>query len=81
MPKAILEFNLDEPEERTDHLRAVKSLNIMSVLWEFDMYLRSQLKYNEDNLTNEAYEALDKAREKLYEVMNDQHVSFDELYS
>jgi hypothetical protein len=79
--KAILEFNLDEPEERTDHLRAVKSLNIMSVLWEFDMYLRSQLKYNEDNLTNEAYEALDKAREKLYEVMNDQHVSFDELYS
>jgi hypothetical protein len=79
--KAVLEFNLDEPEERTDHLRAVKSLNIMSVLWEFDMYLRSQLKYNEDNLTNEAYEALDKAREKLYEVMNDQHVSFDELYS
>jgi hypothetical protein len=79
--KAILEFNLDEPEERTDHLRAVKSLNIMSVLWEFDMYLRSQLKYNEDNLTNEAYEALDKAREKLYEVMNNQHVSFDELYS
>jgi hypothetical protein len=79
--KAILEFNLDEPEERTDHLRAVKSLNIISALWEFDMYLRSQLKYNEDNLTNEAYEALDKAREKLYEVMNDQHVSFDELYS
>ena len=79
--KAILEFNLDEPEERIDHLRAVKSLNIMSVLWEFDMYLRSQLKYNDENLTNEAYEALDKAREKLYEVMNDQHVSFDELYS
>jgi hypothetical protein len=79
--KAILEFNLDEPEERTDHLRAVKSLNIMSVLWEFDMYLRSQLKYNEDNLSDGAYEALDKAREKLYEVMNDQHVSFDELYS
>lgn len=79
--KAILEFNLDEPEERTDHLRAVKSLNIISALWEFDMYLRSQLKYNEDNLTNEAYEALDKAREKLHEVMNDQHVSFDELYS
>jgi hypothetical protein len=79
--KAILEFNLDEPEDRSDHLRAVKSSNIMSVLWEFDMYLRSQLKYNDSNLTNEAYEALDKAREKLYEVMNDQHVSFDELYS
>ncbi len=79
--KAILEFNLDEPEESLDHLRAVKSLNIMSVLWEFDMYLRSQLKYNEDNLSDGAYEALDKAREKLYEVMNDQHVSFDELYS
>ena len=53
----------------------------MSVLWDFDMYLRSQLKYNEDNLSDGAYEALDKAREKLYEVMNEKHVSFDELYS
>jgi CRISPR/Cas system CSM-associated protein Csm5 (group 7 of RAMP superfamily) len=79
--KAILEFNLDEPEDRSDHLRAVKSLNIVSVIWEFDMYLRSQLKYNDENLTNEAYEALDKAREKLYEIMSSQHVSMDELYN
>lgn len=79
--KAILEFNLDEPEDRLDHLRAVKSLNIVSVLWEFDMYLRSQLKYNDENLTNEAYEALEKAREKLYDIMNSNHISIDELYT
>jgi hypothetical protein len=79
--KAILEFNLDEPEDRSDHLRAVKSLNIMSVLWEFDMYLRSQLKYNDENLTSEAYEALEKVREKLYDIMSSNHVSIDELYS
>ena len=76
--KAILEFNMDEFEDVVAHKRAVKSLDVLLVLYDFDQHLRSELKYNE-NLTDEQYEKLDKVREKLYEIMNERNVSIDEL--
>lgn len=79
--KAILEFNLDEPGDAEAHRRAIKALDIMLALWEYDKYLRGQLKYNEEGLTSEQYDVLDKARSKFYEVLNDRGISFDELLS
>lgn len=79
--KAILEFNLDEPDDKEAHMRAVKSLNIMLALWEYEKYLRGQLKYNEEGLTSEQYDVLDKARSKFYEILNENNISFDELLS
>lgn len=76
--KAILEFNMDEFEDVVAHKRAIKSLDVLLVLYDFDQHLRSELKYNE-NLTDEQYEKLDKTREKLYEIMNERSVSLDEL--
>ena len=76
--KAILEFNMDEFDDMVAHKRAVKSLDVLLVLYDFDQHLRSELKYNE-NLTDEQYEKLDKTREKLYEIMNERNVSLDEL--
>lgn len=76
--KAILEFNMDEFDDVVAHKRAVKSLDVLLVLYDFDQHLRSELKYNE-NLTDEQYEKLDKTREKLYEIMNERNVSLDEL--
>lgn len=76
--KAILEFNMDEFEDVVAHKRAIKSLDVLLVLYDFDQHLRSELKYNE-NLSEEEYEKLDKLREKLYEIMNERNVSLDEL--
>lgn len=80
MAKGILEFDLNEPDDRQGHLRAVKALDIMLALWDVDQYLRSQTKYNED-LTQEAYDALDRAREEFYQILNKHGVSMDELLS
>jgi hypothetical protein len=81
MPKAILEFNLDEIDDRDAHLRAIKSLSLTIALWEMDQHLRSELKYGtrEGELPDEAYKAIERAREKLFEILSENGISFDEL--
>lgn len=78
MAKAILEFDLNEPDDVTTHKRVMKALDMAIVLWDMDQYLRAQIKYN-DNLTSEAYDVLDKTREQLREFMNQHNVDLDEL--
>ena len=80
MAKAILEFDLNEPDDVQAHKRAVKALDMAMALWDMDEYLRQQLKYN-DKITGEVYDALDKAREQLRDFMNNHNVDLDELIS
>lgn len=77
--EGILKFNLDDSSEREAHLRAVKSTSLAIALWEMDQYLRSQTKYGE--LNDDAYKALQDARDKLREIMSDNSIDLDELMS
>lgn len=77
--KGILEFDLNEPEEVIAHKRAVKALDLCLVLWDMDQHLRAQTKYAPDDMPEEVYDALSKAREELYRIMNEHSVSLDEL--
>ena len=79
MAKAILEFDLTDPDDRNEHKRAIKSLDLCLVLWDMDQYLRSQTKYAPDSMSDEVYDALDKAREEFYRIMNEHNVSLDNL--
>jgi hypothetical protein len=78
MAKAILEFDLNETEDRNEHERMLKSLDLCLALWDMDQYLRSQTKYNE-SLTQEQWDILDETRTKLYEIMNAKAISLDDL--
>lgn len=78
MAKAILEFDLTDPDDLASHMRAVKSLDLALALWDIDQHLRSKLKYDE-TLSQEVYDSLDAAREKLYEIMNSRGISLDDL--
>ena len=78
MAKAILEFDLNESEDRDEHTRMMKSLDILMVMWDYDQYLRTQIKYNE-KLTQEQHDVFQEARDKFYEIMNDRQVSLDNL--
>ena len=80
MAKATLEFDLNEPDDVEAHKRAIKSIDLVFALWDIDQYLREQVKYNE-SLSKEAYDALDKAREEFYNILNKRNISFDELIS
>ena len=71
--KATLEFNL--PEDREEHLMAVKSLELHLSLWDIDQYLRERMKYG--NLKQDKYEVYEEVRNQLYEIMDHYNVRFN----
>ncbi len=73
--KAILEFNL--PDDQSDFKKAVDGYKWALIAWDMDQYLRARMKY-EDSISDEQYEAVEKAREKLRELVNEYSVSFDD---
>lgn len=66
--KAILEFNL--PDDNQEFELASKALKLYGTLWDFDVWLRTQIKYNDQ----EQYEPV---REMLREMMNNNRIDFD----
>jgi hypothetical protein len=72
--KAILEFNLDDNDERMAHLRAIKSTSMAVALWDIDQLLRNKTK-NEDN------EIIENLREEIVDILNDYNINLDELLS
>ena len=70
--KATLKFDLNEQDDVLAHKRCVKSLDMAIALWEVDQYLRSESKYKDNEI---AYEI----REKLYEIMSDHGLNFNDL--
>lgn len=75
MGKVILEF--DSVEDQTEINHALNGYKWYLVVWDMDQYLREQLKYNL-NLTEEQYQVLEEAREKLKEIKSDYNLSFND---
>lgn len=75
MPKAILEFDLNE--ERDEFQLMLNANKWYSVVWDIDQHLRSKTKYASDDTPNEIVEALYQVREELMGIMNANGVSFE----
>ena len=76
--KAILEFNL--PEDNQEFKLATKGSDWWHVCWEIDQWLRSQYKYMPDEFYSEdRYNTYVEAREKLFELMQENGVSLDDV--
>jgi len=74
MAKVILEF--DPFEDKYEMESALNGTKWRSLVWDLDQYLRSELKYN-DKLNGDAYDAVEKIREKLHELKNDEGLTLD----
>ena len=74
MAKVILEC--DPFEDKYEMESALNGAKWRGLLWDLDQYLRSELKYN-DKLNGEAYDAVEKIREKLHELKNDEGLTLD----
>jgi len=71
--KAILEFNL--PEENEEFETASNGWKYKSLLWDFDNYLRSKLKY--ENLNDNEYTVYEKTRDHLWSLVNDEKLNLN----
>ena len=76
--KAIIKFNL--PDDQQEYDRANAASRLCSVLWEYDQWLRSEIKYNESE-DSEIIDGYQKARDKLYEVMSSEDINLDKIYA
>jgi hypothetical protein len=75
--KAIIEFNLDEPDDIEAHKRFTNMNAVYLALWEFDQEMRSTIKYNIKEYNGDQLDALDKMRAKFHEILNDNQIKLD----
>jgi uncharacterized short protein YbdD (DUF466 family) len=67
--EAILKFNL--PEDREDFEMAVNAGKISALLFDYDQWLRSQIKYAPDEMSQEKLEAFEECRETLHTMLKE----------
>lgn len=77
--KAILEFDLDEPDDRMDHLRCIKSTNMAIVLFEFT-YNTFKTAYDYQNINKDA-DMVEYLKQRFIDLMDANNVNIDELIS
>ena len=68
MAEVILKF--DSVEEAEDLRSAIDGWKWKRVAWDLDQYLRNKIKYNDDSLSVEVLDALEKVREELNDLIN-----------
>ena len=69
--KAQLTFDLDDPEDVMRHLQCTKASNMASVLWEFDQWLRSEIKYKNREIED--------VREQFGDIMFNNGIILDDI--
>lgn len=81
--KAILEFNLDEPDDRMAHLRAVKSLDMASVLFEIQHNLKKKCEHIADSqeADSDIHDGVYLVFQQLNELLFDNGIIIDDLIS
>lgn len=78
--KAILEFDLNDPDDSMAHLRAVKSLDMALVLWELvHNSKKGMLNRVEFENVTDPYEAVSMVYERLYELLEEHGVNINQL--
>lgn len=78
--KAKLEFDLNDPDDRMSHLRAVKSLDMASALFEITR-LKKQVERRFESETTEcdSFDAIQDVFDRIYQVLSDNNIDIDEL--
>jgi hypothetical protein len=68
MAKVTIEFNTIEEQHELE--LCINASKWYSIVWDYSEYLRTKIKYGE--LSDDSYKAIEQAREKLHELLNDE---------
>jgi uncharacterized membrane protein len=80
MAKAILEFDLNDPDDIMAHLRAVKALDMSLVLWEMLYNTKKSFQWKmESGEIKENDDILEKVYERFWEILDEHGIKIDEL--
>ena len=76
--EAILKFNLDNPDDKIDHMRCVKATDMALMLWDIKQKIRSKLKYSNDLSEDELYQ-WEVMQDEFYSIADDYGINLDLL--
>lgn len=77
MPKAVLKFNLDLPEDLEEFELANSARKLHSVLWDLDQYLRNKVKYPAEDAHEEYTDAMDQVRDELWKILESYQIDLN----
>jgi hypothetical protein len=80
--KATLSYNLNDPDDRMAHLRAVKSLDMASALFDITRNLKNKIenRYEDiDNTNNDVFDGIQAVFDEIYNILEDNNIDIDEL--
>jgi hypothetical protein len=79
MAKAILEYDLNDPDDSMAHYRATKSLDMALVLWEMAYNVKKRIQSQVETENLDSYDAIDKVFEKFWDEMRERGIDLDNL--
>jgi hypothetical protein len=79
MPKAKIEFDLSDPDDRMAHMRAVKSTDMALALWDITHNTKKGLEWSMENKEIDKYDALEMVFDKIYEILEEHNIKMDDL--
>ena len=80
--KATLSYNLNDPDDRMSHLRAVKSMDMASALFDITRNLRKKIqnRYEDiDNTNNDVFDGIDAVFDEICNILESHNLDIDEL--
>jgi hypothetical protein len=75
--EAILKFDLNDPDDKREHQRMLKSIDMQMALWDISQELRSKVKYPPDSMSEDEYKAWEQAQEMFYRIINEYTINLD----
>ena len=79
--KAKLQYDLNDPDDRMAHMRAVKSLDMASALFEITRNLKKQVerRFEDETIEYDSFDVIQEVFDRIYEILGDNSIDIDEL--
>jgi hypothetical protein len=79
--KAKLQYDLNDPDDRMAHMRAVKSLDMASALFEITRNLKKQVerRFEDETIEYDSFDVIQEVFDRIFEIMGDNNIDIDEL--
>jgi uncharacterized protein (DUF1015 family) len=80
MAEAILKYNLDNPDDRMAHMRAVKSTDMAIALFEIvNNSKREFVEKIEQGSYDNSYDLLKDVYEKIWQILEDEGINLEDI--
>lgn len=77
--KAQLTFDLNDYDDKIEHLKCVQASDLCSAIHEFIYNTKKGLKNEAEAKELDAYEAINSVYEKFWDILNEHNIHIDKL--